>query len=155
MGLTGAVFAEDTKPFQASLVPTVAIYERTQRIEGVALSIWGENPQKGFALGFVNGSTGDSTGLSWGFFGNYADKYYGVQLGMVNIAKEEFTGLQWGFGNYAKDLSGLQLGFLNYAEKTDKGVQVGFINILPENQKWFANLPDEVAPGMIFVNWNF
>jgi len=153
--LVTSVLAETSQPFQASLVPDVAMYDRGQRIEGVALSVWGENPQSALAIGFVNGSTGESSGLSWGFIANYADTYSGVQLGFVNLAKEKMNGFQWGCVNYAKSLSGLQLGFVNYAEQAESGVQVGLVNIMPENKVWFSNLPNEVAPAMIFVNWNF
>ena len=55
-----------TEAFQASLTPDIAVQDKDTRIEGIALSIWGENEQKAFALGFVNGSTGDSSGLSLG-----------------------------------------------------------------------------------------
>ena len=58
---TGMAMA-DSKPVQLSLTPGVAIFDRSTNIEGVSLSIWGENPQKGFALGFVNGSSGNSAG---------------------------------------------------------------------------------------------
>lgn len=27
-------------------------------------------------------------------------------------------------------------------------------NVMPENE-WFSKLPDELAPGMVFVNWHF
>ena len=52
-----------SEPFQLSLTPDVAIHDRNERIEGFSLSVWGENPQSAFALGLVNGSTGDSSGL--------------------------------------------------------------------------------------------
>jgi hypothetical protein len=64
--LATSAVSEDSKPFQASLVPEVAIHSRDTRINGFTLNIWGENSQSGFALGFVNGSTGDSKGFSWG-----------------------------------------------------------------------------------------
>lgn len=124
--------------FQLSLTPDIALHNRNERIEGFSLSIWGENPQSGFALGFVNGATGESSGVSLGLV-NYADSY---------------AGLQWGWFNYSKSLNGVQLGFVNYADTTKGGVQVGFVNIMPKNV-WFDKLPDELAPGMIFVNWHF
>ena len=37
-------------------------------------------------------------------------------------------------------------------EKT--GVQIGLVNLIPSNA-WFKNLPNQLAPGMIFVNWQF
>lgn len=170
VGVALGVFAQESKPFQASLTPDIAIHEKSERIEGLSLSIWGQNPQTSLALGFVNGTSGDSTGVSFGFIGNYAENYTGVQLGLANYASDTFTGVQWGFLNYtgksfrgaqvgfangAEKLSGLQLGVVNYAVAADAGIQIGFANIILENKVWFSNLPDELAPGMIFVNWRF
>jgi hypothetical protein len=64
-------------------------------------------------------------------------------------------GLQTGAVNYAGTLTGLQLGFVNYAEGADAGVQVGVVNIIRQNTRWFTELPEELAPAMIFVNWRF
>ncbi len=61
--ITSSVFATE-KAFQASLTPDIAIHDKTTRIEGFTLSIWGCNPQTSFALGFVNGTSGDSKGVS-------------------------------------------------------------------------------------------
>ena len=135
---TGA-FAE-TKGFQMSLIPNVAIYSKTTYIKGVSLNVWGENPQNAFALGLVNGSTGNSSGFSLGLIVNYADSYKGLQLAPVN---------------YASRLHGLQLGFVNMAMTAEAGVQIGLINIMSQTETWFSNFPDEVAPGMVFVNWRF
>lgn len=175
-GVIGVSSVMASEPVQLSLTPEFAIYDRSERIEGVALSIWGENPQSAFALGFVNGSTGDSVGLSVGLV-NYADSYTGCQWSFVNYTSGDFTGWQGGpfFGllvsavnytegtmkgfqcglvNYAGTLNGLQLGFVNYAEAPESGVQIGIVNIMPENE-WFSRLPDELAPGMVLVNWHF
>ena len=135
---TGA-FAE-TKGFQMSLIPNVAIYSKTTYIKGVSLNVWGENPQNAFALGIVNGSTGNSSGFFLGLIVNYADSYKGLQLAPVN---------------YASRLHGLQLGFVNMAMTAEAGVQIGLINIMSQTEKWFSNFPDEVAPGMVFVNWRY
>lgn len=143
----------DTKPFQLSLVPEVAIHPKGTRIEGVTLNIWGENPQSAFALGFVNGSTGDSAGFSWGLF-NYAQNYKGVEWAWVNVASGNFVGWQYGFFNYAGTFSGLQLGAVNFAQTARSGLQIGFINIIPQNE-WFSGLPNGLAKGMVFVNWRF
>ncbi len=168
MSVSSSVIAAG-QPFQASLTPDIAIHSRDTRIEGLTLSIWGENPQKALSLGLVNGSTGDSAGFSWGFLLNYADNYKGVQWAMVNFTKgnylgwqhgfvnytdQNFKGLQTGFVNYAGHLKGLQFGFVNYAERADTGVQLGLLNLLPQN-KWFSEFPDALAPGMVFVNWRF
>ena len=93
IGVTGACAQQAAKPaaqeagFQLALTPNIAIHPRTTTIRGVSLDIWGENPQHAFNLGFVNGSTGISSGFTWGFFANYADNYTGVAWGMVNISK--------------------------------------------------------------------
>jgi len=169
---TGAMAGD--KPIQLSLTPDIALYGRSEPISGLTLSIWGENPQTGLALGLVNGSTGYSAGLSVGLL-NYADNYKGLQWGLVNYTKQDFSGWQGGpfFGllvsavnyaggamagfqcgavNYAGSLTGLQLGLVNYAATANSGVQIGLVNVMPQNP-WFTGLSDELAPGMIFLNW--
>jgi hypothetical protein len=158
------------KPFNLSLTPDIAVYDRNERIEGLTLSIWGENPQTSLALGFVSGSTGQSAGLSWTLILNYADDYKGIQWALINYTTGDFLGwqsgavnytegamkgLQSGLVNYAGRLTGLQLGLVNYAEGTDAGVQIGLVNIIRANTGWFTELPEELAPAMILVNWRF
>jgi len=165
--MVGAASLHAEEPFQASLTPDIAIYSRTSEIHGVALSIWGENPQHAFALGFVNGSTGNSGGFSLGLV-NYADSYTGVAWGVVNVNQNDFVGWQCGFFNisqgtfvglqlgginFANDYSGLQLGFVNYSEHLH-GVQIGFINVAMNNP-WFTDFPDKLATGFPVVNWSF
>ena len=150
--VASSAYAE-SKPFQLSLVPDVAIHSKDTHIKGVTLNIWGQNPQSAFALGFVNGSTGDSKGFSWGLV-NYAESYTGVEMGLVNYATGNFTGVQSGFFNYAVKLKGLQLGTINYAKTAESGIQIGLINIISQNQ-WFTGFPNELAKGMVFVNWRF
>ena len=90
----------DTQGFQASLTPDIAMYPRDTHLDGVALSIWGENPQYGFGLGFINGSIGDSIGFSLGLV-NYAETVHnGLQLGLVNIMPEN----RW-FEDFPNDLA--------------------------------------------------
>ncbi len=158
----------DTKPFNLSITPDMAVYNRNTTIEGVTLSIWGENPQTSLAFGFVNGTTGQSAGLDWSFLLNYSDSYKGVKWSMINYTKQEslgwdaglidytenlMTGLVTGMVNYAGRLRGLQFGFFNYVKDTDTGVQIGIINIIETNTSWFSDLPNSLAPVMIFVNW--
>jgi hypothetical protein len=157
----------DDAVFQASLTPDIAIHSRTTQINGFALNIWGENPQSSLNLGFVNGSTGVSQGLSWGLV-NYADSYTGVAWGIVNISQENFygwqngainysqgtfTGLQSGWLNAAQEFHGLQVGFVNYSENL-RGVQIGFANIALNNP-WFNEFPNKLATGFPIVNWSF
>lgn len=172
MILVSAGAMASTRPFNLSLTPNAAVYDRGDKIEGVTISIWGENEQESFALGIANGMIGSSSGGAVGIV-NYADRYKGVQLGLVNCAKQDvrgwqgcfffsfvnwasdtMTGLQTGVVNFAGNIKGVQIGLVNYADDSKAGVQIGLINILPKN-KWFSALPDELAPGMIFVNWRF
>ena len=160
--------ADEAPFFQASLTPEIAIYPRDTEIQGLSLSIWGENPQRGVALGFVNGSSGESAGFTWGLF-NYSESYSGVswslvnvssisfegwQSGWVNVAQGEFVGFQscW-LVNYAKDMRGFQLGLVNYAESLH-GLQIGLANIAMNNP-WFSDFPDKLATGFPIVNWSF
>jgi len=150
VAVTGA--KADESFFQASLTPDIAIHSRETRINGIALSIWGENPQSAFALGFVNGSTGESKGFSWGL-ANYCANYTGVHWGIVNYSSERFSGWQSGWINVAKDFHGLQSGLVNYTESMN-GVQIGFVNIIKDNP-WFKEFPNKLATGFVFVNWSF
>lgn len=157
-----------TKPFNLSLTPDVAVYDRSETIEGVTLSLWGENKQNSLALGIVNGSVGQSAGLDLALALNYADNYKGVQWGLINYTKHDslgwdggfvnyteglMTGLLTGVINYAGRLKGVQFGLINYVQATDTGVQIGLINIIRPNTVWFSHLPKELAPVMILVNW--
>lgn len=159
-----------TKIFNLSLTPEIAVYDRYETIEGLTLSIWGENQQTSLALGIANGTSGNSAGLSWAFVLNYADNYKGIQWAPINYTKGDFLGWQSGFVNYTDEtmkglqsgvvnyagkLTGLQFGFVNFAENADAGVQIGLVNIIRQNSYWFTGLPEELAPGMIFVNWRF
>ena len=139
--------------FQASLTPDIAVHSKTTETSGLALSIWGENPHHGCALGFVNGSTGESSGFTWGFFANYDESYTGAALAMVNYSKVKFSGLQWGTVNVANEFHGLQFGTVNYAVNL-RGVQIGLANIALNNP-WFKAFPDKLATGFPFVNWSF
>lgn len=158
----------DQSAFQASLTPDIAIHPSTTEIHGLSLNIWGQNPQRGVALGFVNGSTGQSVGFSWAFIANYSDTYTGVQWAIVNYNTQSFTGWQDGWVNYdegyfkglesglvnvAQDTHGLQFGFINYADKLN-GVQIGLANIVNQNP-WFDEFPNKLARGFPIVNWSF
>lgn len=154
LAVSVAVVKADEPFFQASLTPDIAVHDKGTRISGIALSIWGENPQSAFALGFVNGSSGESKGFTWSFFCNYDESYTGVAWSLVNFSKVKFVGWQSGMVNVAKEFHGLQLGFVNYSENLNNGVQVGLINVA-KNNPWFKEFPDKLATGFPFVNWSF
>ncbi len=156
------------KPVQLSITPDISLFGRSEQITGLTIGLWSENPQTALALGVVNGSTGQSAGLSWAFILNYAENYTGIHWAPINYTSGDFLGWQAGFVNYAGSmtglqsgtvniagrLTGLQFGFINFAETVDTGLQIGLINIMPQNQ-WFTELPEALAPAMIFVNWRF
>ena len=149
-----------TAGFQASLTPEIALQDRDTEVTGASIGVWNENPSPKFnwQFGFVNGATGDSTGVQWFIFlptfYNYAEIYTGAQIGVVNYTCEEFVGLQMGFVNISGQLTGLQLGFVNYAKTAQNGLQIGLVNIIEDNQ-WFSDFPGDLATGMVFVNWSF
>jgi len=169
-GVTLAAFtgaAADTTVFQLSLVPDIALFPRTTQVNGLSFGIWNENPQYSLELGFVNGNTGDSCGVSLGIV-NYAENYKGLQWGAVNYCADTFTGiqdgdvniimqkgtgLQYGYVNYAGDFCGLQAGVVNYAANL-RGVQLGFINVAMNNP-WFKEFPNKLATGFPILNWSF
>ena len=160
LAIIGCLFATgafaNTSFLQLSLTPDIALHSRTTQINGLALNIWGENPQNALALGIVNGASGYSSGIALGLLANYSESYTGAQLsGIVNYASGQLTGLQWSLVNYAAKLHGVQLGLVNFAAHADKGLQLGLINIMEETNQWFRNFPGEIAPVMVFVNWRF
>lgn len=129
----------DSASFQLSLTPDVAIESRTTNINGVALNIWGENPQQALTLGFINGSTLASSGVSLAFVANYAEDYSGAQVAWLgNYASGRLSGLQWGAFNYTKSLKGVQLGLVNFADNVEKGLQIGLVNVMNNNVYWFG-----------------
>ncbi len=154
--------------FQLSLTPDIALQPKTDKITGISLNIWAENPQRAFSWGFVNGSSGDSSGFTLSFIDNYDETYTGVAWSLVNISKVEFTGwqsslvnystgkftgVQTAWFNYAQECHGLQWGVVNYAENLH-GVQIGLANIA-SNNGWFNEFPDKLATGFPFFNWSF
>ena len=158
--LSLAVFGAHDKAaaagFQLSLTPDIAIHPDTTPINGIALNIWGQNPQRALALGFINGSSHDSSGVSLGLLANYAQDYSGAHLAwFANYTSGRFSGLQLSVFNYATQLNGVQLGFVNFSETVEKGLQIGLLNIMKNNVYWFGAMPEQVAPMMVLVNWRY
>ena len=164
-----------TAGFQASLTPDIAVQDRDTEITGVSIGVWNENPAPKFnwQLGFVNGTTGDSTGVQWFVFlptfYNYAENFTGLQFGWVNNTSNDFVGWQNGFVNmtfgefvgfqsgvvnYAGTMTGFQWGLVNYAKSAHNCLQLGLVNIIEDNA-WFSDFPGDLAQGMVIVNWSF
>jgi len=140
--------------FNASLTPDIAVQSRDTQINGLTLSIYGENPQTSLALGFVNGSTGESAGAQFGLFNWGKGDFTGLQASFVNFCDGKLVGVQSGFFNKCGTGVGVQLGTVNWAKSGEGLVQIGFANIIEDNE-WFKNFPDKLATGFVFVNWGF
>ena len=154
-------------PIQLSLTPDIALQSRSTEINGLSLNIWGENPQRGLTLGFINGSTGESAGFTAGVV-NYNETYDGIQWGLVNISQDEFIGwqcavvnisngtfegFQSGVVNLSQKTTDLQLGLVNYTQELND-VQIGLVNIIADNPS-FTEFPNKLATGFPIVNWSF
>lgn len=164
-----AVLKADESAFQLSLTPGAAIHPKTTQINGVSLGIWGQNPQHSLNLGFVNGSSGESSGVSLAIIANYGETYSGVQWalfnhttksfkgwqdGLINCDGGYFKGLSTGLVNAAQDAHGLQVGVINYAHKMH-GMQIGLANIIASNP-WFSDQGmGTLSKGFPVVNWSF
>ncbi len=166
LGLSSVyVWADD--PIQLSLTPDIALQPRSTQINGLSLNIWGENPQCGMTLGFINGSTGESAGftaglvnynetydgIQWGLVNTSQDEFVGWQCGVVNISNGTFEGFQSGVVNLSQQTTDLQLGLVNYSQELN-GVQIGLVNIAANNPS-FTEFPNKLAPGFPIVNWSF
>ena len=113
----------------------------------------------GLQVGLVNwNSNGDessarrSLGVQYGFL-NYADAFFGLQDGWINVSAGNVSGLQYGFLNCACDVTGVQcgslivfgvnvavgkvggsqIGIVNYAGEMTSGIQIGIVNVITRN----------------------
>ncbi len=113
----------------------------------------------GLQVGLVNwNSNGDessarrSLGVQYGFL-NYADSFFGLQDGWINVSAGNVSGLQYGFLNCACDVTGVQcgslivfgvnvavgkvggsqIGIVNYAGEMTSGIQIGIVNVITRN----------------------
>jgi hypothetical protein len=132
LGWTTLARAEE-KPIQLSLFTPIQIFPESDTIAGFRFNLlYGRNvSMTGLDLGLVNHITrGSFTGLQWS---------------LVGITEGEFKGLQLGVINYAKQVRGVQFGFVNYAG-TIYGLQIGLINIIGQGG-WL--------PVCIIVNGSF
>ena len=84
---------------------------------------------------------------------NYADDYKGIQWAPINYTTGDFLGWQGGFVNYTEGLmKGFQSGVVNCAGRVT-GLQLGIVSYAEDADA--VGLPEELPPGMIFVNWRF
>ena len=120
--MAGVLFA-DTTPVMVSLVTPVQAPSCDYDVTGFRLSlIYGEcQGFTGLDIGIVDHARKDFTGVAIGGVNIVGDRLYGGQLGLVNWNSNGATA-------WERRSSGVQLGLVNYAE-TFTGLQDGFVNI--------------------------
>jgi len=81
--------------------------------------------------GIANINKEHTEGLMWaGFYNLSMDNAKGVQIADINNALGDFTGVQIGAINYAKRLRGVQLGVINVVREDNGAVPIGLISIV-------------------------
>jgi len=145
--LSVKVYAEN-KPIQIALFTPLQIFSEDVSITGVRWNVlYGKNSSvTGLDFGLVNRTTEKmSTGVQVGILG-FADRgWTGLQSNFVNVTRNEFKGVQFGFLNYTEDANGLMIGIINYARRL-YGIQIGLFNLIEAGG---------VAPVLPIVNWAF
>ncbi len=100
----------------------------SQYYNGLELNLWHNDVKdalQGWQIGCYNSTgLGDSLGLQVGILWNEAGSFYGMQVGLVNLA------------DY---IEGLQVGLINRAEGMH-GYQVGLVNIIRDSELKFCPL---------------
>ena len=154
--------AQEEHPIQLSLLSPVQIYDETDAISGLRLSLlYGKNTNvtgldfsfvanhvtgdfKGVQLGIVGVIDGNSTGWQWNAVNFSRGDFNGLQLGLYNRTTTG-RGVQFGTVNHTTGASyrGLQVSIVNYAQRID-GVQIGLLNIIKEGGQF---------PFFPIVNW--
>lgn len=155
-------YAEGTEAFQLALFNPIQLRDESSSIFALRLNlIYGKNVSvTGLDLGLVNRCTGGtSVGLQHGLVGYVEGSFAGWQNNVIDIVKDQFTGLQsglynqmgsgaavqYGAVNVAESISGLELGLVNYTE-TMHGLQIGLINVIRQKEK---------LPVLPILNWSF
>lgn len=105
---------------------------RTRGLHGVEFGmLYNQETEymRGAQMAPVNLVRGDVRGLQYGGVNISLGETRGVQAGgIVNVAREDLVGAQFGFVNMAGDVRGAQLGTFNRA-KAVRGLQFGLINV--------------------------
>jgi len=105
------------------------------------ISVWPPNAQvvpdyidvAGLKINLPYGGNKNITGLDFGI-ASASDRTSALQLNLVNVVKEEFTGLQIGLINLDGAASGVKLGLLmNNVDAMSKGIDIGIINTALES----------------------
>jgi len=130
--MAAAVAHADPKPIQLALTPEIELVPADESIKGLRLNIYGENKDvMGLSLGFVNKSTGNTSGVELGLVDLTEGEFHGWQYGWAYAKTEgRFIGLQNGIVTYTGgNFTGLQYGLVDTTAGNYKGVQVGLVAI--------------------------
>lgn len=84
-------------------------------LQGSLVSV-NRRDMKGITGGLVSVTEGEMVGLQTGFVTIAKGDVTGVQYGLVNYTPGHLTGVQLGFVNYVENIKGLQIGLLNIAK---------------------------------------
>lgn len=138
----------------------LGIGSTAEHVSGVQLDLIYANAKNDFdgvQLAWIYAVTPEYKGWQASIFG-VADTYQGLQSGLVNYNKQDFTGVQWGAVNVTDSFTGVQFGLVNYA-KAANGLQLGLVNYTDNIhglQIGLANIArNGWLPAMIFVNGRF
>ncbi|MGI5922766.1 MAG: hypothetical protein GX945_14645 [Lentisphaerae bacterium] len=106
------------------------------------IGIWPPNAQvvpdyidvAGLKINLPYGGNNNITGIDIGI-ATTSNRSSALQFNLVNIVKEEFTGLQAGLANFDGSASGVKFGLLmNNVDAMSKGIDIGLINTALESQ---------------------
>lgn len=105
-------------------------YNRNVYGVGLSLAEMTTGTFAGFQMSALSWTEDDVYGVQFGALANVAEsRGIALQLGMVNVVRDDFGGAQLGLINYDTGYSGLQLGgILNWNNAAAYGLELGLIN---------------------------
>jgi len=107
------------------------VWGRSAQLDGAALSLGAsfvDDRMSGAQLSMLGNAAGFGEGVQITTGANHADRFEGLQAGMVNHAKILDPGAQAGLVNVGGKVRGLQLGLVNVGREVD-GVQIGLVSV--------------------------
>jgi len=126
------------------------------KVKGFQLSgIINYNTQKSSGIllsGISNICRDSSSGILVSGVLNYSkSNSKGFQMATINIATNEYKGIQFGVINFAKKLKGIQFGVINLLENSENAIPIGLFTIVKKGYYEF-----EITGGeALFANLNF
>lgn len=112
------------------------IYGKNESVAGLDIGLINEAGSfKGLQYGAVGITESEFVGWQNHFVNISNGSVQGAQTGLVNTSHET-KGFQYGLVNHADMMNGVQLGIVNYARQMSRGLQVGFVNIITEGGRF-------------------